>query len=167
MTAPPFDHSQHRDEVEQRWGTQAYALSNAWWRGMSGDERRAWQDESEALRADWVAAAEAGVDPTDDIAQALAVRHVTWLRGIPGTPAHDPGGDLAGYVTGLAQMYVADERFAANYGGVEGAVFVRDALNAHVSAWPSVDALAPEQCPRCHAWHADEATALQCAGSHC
>jgi hypothetical protein len=25
-------------------------------------------------------------------------------------------------------MYVADPRFAANYGGVEGATFVRDAL---------------------------------------
>jgi hypothetical protein len=25
-------------------------------------------------------------------------------------------------------MYVADERFAANYGGVEGAAYVRDAL---------------------------------------
>jgi MerR family transcriptional regulator, thiopeptide resistance regulator len=27
-------------------------------------------------------------------------------------------------------MYVADERFAANYGGVEGATFVRDAMTA-------------------------------------
>jgi hypothetical protein len=25
-------------------------------------------------------------------------------------------------------MYVSDERFAANYGGVEGATFVRDAM---------------------------------------
>ena len=31
-------------------------------------------------------------------------------------------------ITGLAQMYVADERFAANYGGAEGAGYVRDAL---------------------------------------
>jgi protein subunit release factor A len=28
-------------------------------------------------------------------------------------------------------MYVADERFAANYGGVEGAIFVRDALRVY------------------------------------
>ena len=29
-------------------------------------------------------------------------------------------------------MYVADERFAANYGGVGGATFVRDALCHYV-----------------------------------
>ncbi len=28
-------------------------------------------------------------------------------------------------------MYVADERFAANYGGVDGASFVRDALTVY------------------------------------
>jgi hypothetical protein len=31
-------------------------------------------------------------------------------------------------LTGLAEMYVADERFAANHGGAEGAGYVRDAL---------------------------------------
>ncbi|WP_010155471.1 MerR family transcriptional regulator, partial [Leucobacter chromiiresistens] len=50
-------------------------------------------------------------------AQALAARHVAWLRGIPGTPAADPDGDVAGYVRGLGELYVADERFAANHGG--------------------------------------------------
>jgi hypothetical protein len=28
-------------------------------------------------------------------------------------------------------MYVADERFAASYGGAEGATFVRDAMRAY------------------------------------
>ena len=46
---------------------------------------------------------------------------------MPGTPAAN-GGDIAHYVRGLAEMYVADERFAANYGGLAGAQFVRDAL---------------------------------------
>lgn len=162
MTAPSFDHTALRDEVQQRWGADAFATSDAWWRGMSEDERRAWQDASATLQHDWIAAAQAGEDPRGDIAQALAARHVAWLRGIPGTPAHGHG-DIAGYVIGLAEMYVADERFAANYGGVEGAGFVRDALTAHVSE----PELAPEQCPRCRVWHVDEATALQCAGSHC
>jgi hypothetical protein len=31
-------------------------------------------------------------------------------------------------VLGLAEMYVADERFAATYGGVDSATVVRDAL---------------------------------------
>ena len=43
----------------------------------------------------------------------------------------DPQGDIAGYVRGLAEMYVADERFAANYGGTAGATFVRDALTVY------------------------------------
>ena len=67
-------------------------------------------------------------------AQALAARHVAWLRGIPGTPAATPGGDVAGYVRGLGELYVADPRFAANYGGQAGAEFVRAALAAYADA---------------------------------
>ena len=33
-------------------------------------------------------------------------------------------------IRGLAQMYVEDERFAAQYGGAEAAAYVRDALLA-------------------------------------
>jgi hypothetical protein len=31
-------------------------------------------------------------------------------------------------------LYVSDERFAANYGGLEGAAFVRDALATYVAS---------------------------------
>ena len=41
------------------------------------------------------------------------------------------GRDVRGYVTGLGEMYVADPRFAANYGGEAGAAFVRDALRIY------------------------------------
>jgi DNA-binding transcriptional MerR regulator len=129
-----FDHTQHREEVERRWGRDAYATGDAWWRGMSVEERTAWQQRSAQLGADWAAAAGTGVDPASDAAQELAARHVAWLQSIPGTPAADPEGDLRGYVIGLGDMYVADERFAANYGGVEGATFVRDALLAYAEA---------------------------------
>jgi hypothetical protein len=66
-------------------------------------------------------------------AQELARRHVEWLTGIPGTPAAGGTGerDIKGYVTGLGDMYVADPRFAANYGGEAGAAFVRDALRIY------------------------------------
>ena len=160
-----FDHAQYREEVEQRWGRDAYARSNAWWRGMTDEDRAAWAEASARLAADWRAAAQEGEDPRGAHGQELAARHVAWLHGIPGTPAADPDGDLVGSVTGLAEMYVADERFAANYGGIDGASFVRDALLAHIASLD--EALASEQCPRCRAWHVDEATALQCAGSHC
>lgn len=147
-----FDHTQHRDEVIERWGADAYANSDRWWRGLGERGQAEWKERAHRLGLDWIEAAERGEDPGSPAAQEIARRHVEWLRGIPGTPAHrethrvsvpgfvrsqplpahELGGDLAGYVLGLADMYVADERFAANYGGVEGATFVRDALRLYV-----------------------------------
>jgi DNA-binding transcriptional MerR regulator len=129
-----FGHTQYREEVEQRWGKDAYATSDAWWRGMSDGERAAWQDRSATRIAAWREAAGRGVDPTSDDAQELAREHVAWLASIPGTPRTPDGrGTPDAYVVGLAEMYVADPRFAATYGGDEGARFVRDALVAFVS----------------------------------
>ncbi len=127
-----FDHTRYREEVEDRWGADAYARSDAWWRGMAQQDREAWQQAAAALIADWVAAAEEGVDPQGPRAQDLAARHVAWLRSVPGTPAADSGGDVTAYVRALAEMYPADPRFAATYataaGGTAGAEFVRAAL---------------------------------------
>ena len=127
-----FDHTVYRDEVESRWGASAYARSDAWWRGMSADEKSAWQQRAADLTRDWVRAAESGVEVDSPAALALAERHVEWLAGIPGTPS---GADLRAYVTGLGDMYVADPRFGANYatsaGGSTGAEFVRSVLHAY------------------------------------
>jgi len=99
---------------------------------MIDEERREWTSRVEGLNRDWIAAAQAADrDPDSPETQELARRWVDWLRDIPGTPV-TAGGDLDTYVRGLAEMYVADERFAANYGGVEGATFVRDALLAQI-----------------------------------
>lgn len=126
-----FDHTEYREEVEQRWGEDAYAKGDAWWRSMSAEERRAWQQRLATLNADWVAAGVRGIDPAGDEAQALAQRHFEWLRGIPGTPGGGAEGPSREYFLGLAEMYVADERFGANYGGTDGARFVRDAMTAY------------------------------------
>ena len=129
-----FDHTQYKEEVEQRWGQDAYAASDRWWRGMTAEERAGWQQRQKQLAADWAAAAARGVDPASEEAQTLAQRHWEWLAEIPGTPGHGAGGPPAAYLTGLGDMYVADPRFAANYGGTEGATFVRDALRAYAAA---------------------------------
>lgn len=133
-----FDHTQYKEEVVERWGEKAYADGDRWWRSMSADEKAAWQRRVSDLGRDWIAAAESGIDPESDEAQALAKRHVEWLTGVPGTPAAIPGGDVKGYVIGLGEMYVADPRFGANYatseGGTAGAEFVRDALTAYAEA---------------------------------
>jgi MerR family transcriptional regulator, thiopeptide resistance regulator len=139
-----FDHTQYKDEVEQRWGAKAYADGDRWWRGMTDAERADWQRTVADLGRDWIAAAESGIDPASDEAQALARRHVEWLTGVPGTPAsalrqaQGPRGDAKAYVIGLGEMYVADPRFGANYatssGGTHGAQFVRDALRIYAEA---------------------------------
>ena len=121
-----FDHTQYKREVEERWGADAYARSDAWWRGMSDGDRAGFQQRTAQLGTDWMAAAASGISPHSDEAQVLAERHVAWLGGIPGTP-----GASKEYVLGLGEMYVADPRFAANYGGLDGATFVRDALKVY------------------------------------
>ena len=126
-----FDHTQYREEVEERWGKDAYATSDAWWRSMSAEEKARWQQRQKQLGSDWIGAAARGVAPDSDEAQALAQRHFDWLRGIPGTPGGGADGPPKEYFLGLAEMYVADERFAANYGGEAGAAFVRDAMTVY------------------------------------
>lgn len=130
-----FDHASHKDEVEQRWGEKAYADGDAWWKSKSSDDQKAWQRRVADLNAEWIRAAERGIEPTSAEAQRLAQRHVEWLASVPGTPASASDGDVKGYVMGLADMYVADPRFGANYatvaGGSAGAAFVRDALHAY------------------------------------
>ncbi|MFG6402304.1 MerR family transcriptional regulator [Microbacterium sp. P04] len=124
-----FDHTAHRREVTERWGEEAYARSDAWWRGMDAGAKAEFTRHAAQLAGDWVALAEAGGDPGSPEAQAQAARHVRWLAGIPGTPSVDVGP----YVRGLGDMYVADPRFSENYatatGGTAGAQFVRDALH--------------------------------------
>jgi DNA-binding transcriptional MerR regulator len=129
-----FDHTRYKEEVEERWGKDAYARSDAWWRGMSAAEKASWKERTDALAREWIVLAEARVAPDSDEAQELARRHVEWLTGIPGTPSATPGGDVRAYVIGLGEMYVADPRFGENYGGEEGATFVRDALRVYADA---------------------------------
>lgn len=126
-----FDHTQYKDEVEERWGKDAYAKSDAWWRGLKPADRQAFQQTAAQLGTDWMDAAQRGVDPASDEAQALAQRQFDWLRGIPGTPGGGAAGPTKEYFTGLGEMYVADPRFAKNYGGESGALFVRDAMRVY------------------------------------
>ncbi|MET1016729.1 MAG: MerR family transcriptional regulator [Leifsonia flava] len=126
-----FDHTEYKEEVEDRWGQDAYAKSDAWWRSMSTAEKKDWQQRQAALAADWAEAANRGAAPDSDEAQALAKRQADWLGGIPGTPGSAQGRPTKEYFVGLGELYVADERFAANYGGTQGATFVRDAMKVY------------------------------------
>ena len=98
---------------------------------MSATEQAAWKERLARLGGDWIAAHERGIDPAGEEAQALAQRQFEWLRGIPGTPGGGAAGPTKEYFLGLAEMYAADERFSANYGGRAGAEFVRDAMTVY------------------------------------
>ncbi len=123
-----FDHTQYKEEVEGRWGAKAYADGDAWWRSMSAADKADWRVQQKQLQGDWAAAANAGLAPDGADAQALAARQAEWLGSIPGTLTSADGQPTKEYFVGLGEMYVADDRFAAHYGGTDGAAFVRDAM---------------------------------------
>jgi DNA-binding transcriptional MerR regulator len=125
-----FDHVKYKDEVEQRWGADAYAKGDSWWRSKSKDERREYQQQHTQIAADY-ATARAAEEPADsETVQAIVARHVDWLNL---TAAITGGPITAERLRYYGDMYVGDPRFAANYGGLEGAEFVRDAF-AHYAA---------------------------------
>ena len=127
-----FDHAEHREEVERRWGAPAYADGDRWWRSMSEEQREQWRRRQADLAGAWTAAAASGADPDGEEVLALAERHRAWLAEVPGTPRDATGGPSDEYLLGLGAMYVEDVGFAAAYGGAAGARFVRDALRALV-----------------------------------
>lgn len=116
-----FDHTQYREEVEQRWGKQAYADSDRWWRSLSDEEKKAFQREQKDIAAAYGEVAASGAAPDSAEAQAVTERHVAWLSG-PTTVSPE-------YLIGLGEMYVADPRFGGNYPGY--AEFVRDAMKVY------------------------------------
>jgi hypothetical protein len=118
-----FDHTQYRDEVEQRWGARAWADGDAWWRGLDGDDQQAFMAEHRAIAEAWAVLRTRSAPLDGPEARALAARHRAWIAQAWG--GRQPSADE---LCGLADMYVADERFAANSGGVAGAGYVRDAL---------------------------------------
>lgn len=121
-----FDHTQYKDEVEQKWGEQAYAEGDRWWRGLDDGDKRGFMEEHRQIADAWLAARQDGLAADSPEAARIAARHVRWIER--GWAGRKPSAEA---LTGLAEMYVADERFVVNYGGVEGAEYVRDGLVAY------------------------------------
>lgn len=117
-----FDHTRYEDEVRERWGDRAWEDSNDWWNGLSDQERQEVTERSASVNGDLRRAAESDLAPGDPGFQRAVAAHHAWLDTVPG-PEHD--GES---YPRLGDLYVADERLAANYGGVEGARRVREAM---------------------------------------
>jgi len=128
-----FDHTRYKDEVEQRWGADAYATSAAWWRSKTDAEKKQFAATHQDIAHDYASARNDGADAAGDRVQAIVARHVDWLN----LSSEVTGGPITRErLLGYGDMYVADPRFAANYGGQDGAEFVRIAFRAYVDAHP-------------------------------
>ena len=114
--------AQYGDEIRKKYGDKTVDASNAKLRGMSKKDYEAMEQlGSEIL--DLLPKAFATGDPSSELAQQLAKKHKEWLTyswSSYSTEAHK----------GLAEMYVADERFKAYYDKVieGGTEFLKDAI---------------------------------------
>jgi DNA-binding transcriptional MerR regulator len=122
-----FDPGEYEQEAEQRWGeTDAYRESRRRTTSYSKEDWAAIKAETNAIESDFAAAFQAGSAADSAAARAVAERHQShisrWFYDC-GHQAH----------RGLAEMYVADERFRAHYEDVAPglAQYVRDAIVAN------------------------------------
>jgi MerR family transcriptional regulator, thiopeptide resistance regulator len=122
-----FRPEDHEEEVERRWGdTEAYRQSR---RRVAGYTKEDWlriKAEAKQVEEDLAAAFEAGAAPESERAMDAVEAH----RRHIGRWFYD-----CGYEThrGLAEMYVADERFRTHYDGRSLGLsgFIRDAAYAN------------------------------------
>ena len=123
-----FDHTVYKEEVEERWGKEAYAQSDRWWRELGADGQAAFRAEESAISGGLAAAHAAGTPVDDPEVQALTARHYAWVRAGWGDVA-----PTAEAYLGLGDMYVADPRFAKHYGGPDGAEYVARAMRVYAA----------------------------------
>lgn len=125
-----FDASEYEDEARERWGhTEAFRESARRTRVYGEAE---WSDiraEAEAIVRDLVALMRAGEPATGQAARALAERHREHISRwfYPCSPSMHRG---------LAEMYVADERFRRSYEREAAglAAYFHDAIVANADA---------------------------------
>ncbi|MEJ8635903.1 MULTISPECIES: MerR family transcriptional regulator [Streptomyces] len=120
-----FDHTRYEQEVTERWGRDAYETGDRWWRSLSDEEKRAFQDEQVSIAQAFAQALRDGRSAESDEVQAITARQYAWLS-TTATPSKS-------YFIGLGEMYVADPRFTAAYDrhGEGTAVLVRDAMKVY------------------------------------
>jgi hypothetical protein len=121
-----FDPVRHQAEAEERWGdTDAYQESTRRTTAYGKDEWLRIRAEAQAVSRAFADAQAAGWAPDSEQARAAAQQHRDhidrWFYTL--TPEMHRG---------LAEMYVSDPRFAANYDSVAPglAAYVRDAILA-------------------------------------
>jgi DNA-binding transcriptional MerR regulator len=125
-----FDPSEYEEEARERWGhTDAYRESARRTRSYGEDEWSEIRRESEQIVRELVLLMRAGQPADGDAARALAERHRQHISRwfYPCSPSMHRG---------LAEMYIADERFKGNYEReADGlAAYFHDAIVANAGA---------------------------------
>ncbi|NWK84929.1 MerR family transcriptional regulator [Staphylococcus sp. GSSP0090] len=117
---------EYGNEIREKYSNNAVDESNAKFKDMTEAEYNEWRKLENEIIELLPKAYQTG-DPSSEIAQRLAAKHKAWLMYT--WPDYTKEAHA-----GLAEMYVADERFSAYYDKyVEGgAQFLRDAIIAFV-----------------------------------
>ncbi len=120
-----FDHTQYEGEVTERWGRKAYEKGDRWWRSLTAQDKRAFQQRHLDIAKDFAEAHLAGKSADSDEVQAITQRQYEWLS-ITTSPTRD-------HFVGLGRMYVDDPRFTVNYDrhSPGTALLVRDAMRVY------------------------------------
>ena len=121
-----FDQSQYEEEVQARWGdTRQYAETQRKWVDYSKEEKEAIKAEGGRLTVRMVSE-DPNASPYDPHVQAAIGEYHAYLNQYFYTCE-------VSYLRGLADMWVADPRFAANYEKVRtgGAAFVHEAVHIY------------------------------------
>jgi len=126
-----FDQTRFRQEVEERWGAEAWDRGARWWSSQDAGAKEVFQAEQRAIAQDAAALAASGAGPTSAAGTALARRQFAWLA--QATPAAELTADR---FRTLADMYVQDERFthAYEWAGAGASRALRDAMHALADA---------------------------------
>ncbi|MDN4495179.1 MerR family transcriptional regulator [Ureibacillus aquaedulcis] len=114
------------EEIRKKYGDKTVDESNAKFRGMSKEDYEAMEKLGNEILELLPKAFKTG-DPSSELAQQLAAKHKEWLTY--SWPSYSKEAHR-----GLAEMYVADERFTAYYDkGIEGGTeFLKDAIFVYV-----------------------------------
>lgn len=121
-----FDENQYAEEAQQRWGhTPQYAESQKKWGSLSKQEKEALKVKSAELTARMVGN-NPNAKPEDPDVQAAVAEYHAFIND------NFYRCDVA-FMRGLADMWEADPRFAANYEQIRegGSVFVRKAVHIY------------------------------------
>ena len=118
-----FEHNPYEAEARERWGDEAVDASKERIRDFTPEQAELARTGQARVQEGMAAFRAEGVPVDDPRVQELVAFHhrVTSLFWTPDAEAY----------RNLGQMYVDDERFAANYGGPEGAAYMRDAMAVH------------------------------------